>query len=171
MRLLNEVKMLRAAFPDIKIRQLLDDYNMKYALFVTPDPDEEIRVLFDHYEYILQYYGYEYKYNKKMTSFDNVVEEIRYIMSGKSILLKFYGDGKLINSAVENSNMTCKNNMPDFVNAICLYLDIRDPGDVTVTAHIYGQKPDKSLHLGKVEICEYIDDFSFRNIKIKEFDW
>ncbi|MCC8135154.1 MAG: hypothetical protein LIO40_00515 [Ruminococcus sp.] len=67
--------------------------------------------------------------------------------------------------------MTCKNNMPDFVNAICLYLDIRDPGDVTVTAHIYGQKPDKSLHLGKVEICEYIGDFSFRNIKIKEFDW
>ena len=57
MLLLEKVKILRREFPHIRIRQLNDENNRKYALFILPHCAENMKLFFERDFMVLEFYG------------------------------------------------------------------------------------------------------------------
>lgn len=104
MRLLEEVKRLRTEFPDIKIRQLLDKYNRKYALFVLPDCAEELRLIFEYDYMILDFYGSQSYFAYSDNEFRYMIEEIRSLIECRSLVISVECNGENCGSRIVNTD-------------------------------------------------------------------
>lgn len=107
MRLLEEVKLLRKNFKSLKIRQLADEYNRKYALIILPQCDEGIKVIFEYDFMILEFYGCRTVYAYEESEFSYMLNELKNLIECHTLVISVESNNKFCGAVLESCDNVC----------------------------------------------------------------
>lgn len=120
MKLLNEVKKLRELFPDMKIRQLTDEYNRKMAFFVLSDCTESIRLFFEYKYIILEFYGCKTVYGYPEREFTYMVSELKNLIECRTLVLSVESAGIPCGSMIVSKDSVTDEFIAALAKRLCL---------------------------------------------------
>lgn len=152
MRLLNEVKYLRSIFPDIKIRQLLDEYNRKYAMFVLPECIENLKLTFEHDCMILDFYGCKTIYGYPEREFNYLVNEIESLLSNRTLAVVAESNGEFCGSMIASADDICGEFLISAAKSLCRINGISNPKNVFVNMHYCDSALDSTEYFSSLKI-------------------
>ena len=96
MQLKPTIKKLRNIFPEIRIRQLSNEFNCTYALFLLPQCGTEFKLIFEHDFLALHFGKLKSFYGSSRSDFDFMISEISGLIQCKTCVMSVYSDGKYL---------------------------------------------------------------------------
>lgn len=87
MKLIEQVKLLRKEFPELKIRQTTDALNRKCAVFELENCSENITLYFEHDYIVLEFYGIRTIYGYPETEFQYLLQELHSLIECRTLVL------------------------------------------------------------------------------------
>lgn len=149
MRLLEQIKLLRSEFPNIKIRQTTDNLNRKCAVFELERCAENIVLLFEYEYIILDFYGNKTVYGYQGEEFRYLINELNNLIECRTLILS------VISGEVEcGGYLTSKESLSDKL--------IREMAERRCREKFNGELPNNAfvyLYYCDTELdsCEYCD--------------
>lgn len=152
MRLLNEVKILRERFPNLKIRQLLDEYNRKYALFILPDCTENMRLTFEHDCMILDFHGCRTIYGYPEREFRYMIKEIGDLLENRTLAVTVEAEGRICGSMIISAGDICSEFLLSAAKSLCRVGGIRNPKNIFLNMYYCDSSLDRTEYFSELKI-------------------